>query len=812
MAQPKYSERTFHRRFEESFGDLNVAQFPPIDWANKTELQMLFPFHKREWLKLDKKAQAENCAVTITDFELWTPTKTECLFKDTKLVIETGKRCAVYGVNGSGKTMLFHSLANGLIPQFPSHISTHHMQEMSMDVKADAVSVMNTVLNSHPMRRVLSCMEPHLTTLIASEKDDARKKGLEENLTYVKAEMKAIDGYTAVKRVSAMLRVLGFDEKGEASLMSSLSGGLRMRVALTSAFFINPDLLLLDEPTNHLDLPSVLWLENKLRGYSGSFLLVTHDRHILENVVTSVMQLEDKQIKGFKCGFAEFEKSRESNDKVREHTISEFMKKNKNVDRFSPQYGLKASYEAWTVKRAERKVAMEGKFKFKAPKPLKCPAGVLQDEISLIRIEDVTFNYDVEAGLPFIFKSPVSYDIKQGTRVGIMGPNGAGKSTFLKLVTGKLTPTTGKMITNPDFTLAYFGQHSTKELKLEMTPMEFMETSFPKANRAELTSHLSKTSIGEDAQQKRISGLSFSQRSCVIFAKLTFVPPHLLIMDEPTNFLDLESVDALIHAANSFKGGLITVTHNRDFLKRCSKHFLSIVPGAFLEFDSMKDAERATYSFIGALERGEEVDHKNAIQENRGGGAEHSEEYLLKKKKERQALLDEQEKRRAAAKVAAEEEAKLEAIKAEKIAKKLASQKTDWATGEECWACIKGTWKQGVIKRVMKATGDATVEIANGGGNKMVPIKKLKMSNPEGGADAKPAAGGKSAKVHPGGAGGKSAGGRGGRGGQQQGGRGGRGAGGRGAGRGQGQGQKQQQQGGRGGGRRVRKNSSGPVA
>lgn len=801
MSQSKYAESTFHRKFEESFGPLTADQFPPINWALKEDLQRLFPFAKRERIALGNNAGSMN-DILLKDFELWTPTRTEQLFVDTKLSIEQGKRCAVYGINGSGKTMLFHSIAHGLIPGFPSHISVHHMQEMSMDPEADVVSVMETVLASHPLRRVLVCMEPLLESLISEQKDDAVKKGMKDNLKYVQAEMKSIDGYNAMVNVSKMLRVLGFDEKGEASPMSSLSGGLRMRVALTSAFFINPDLLLLDEPTNHLDLPSVLWLENKLRGYSGSFLLVTHDRHILENVVTSVMQLEDKKIIQFKLGFAAFEKERESNDQARERMIDQFITKNRGCDRFSPYYAQLAGYQKWKQKRAERKVAMEGKFKFKQPKTLPCEAGVLQSEISLIKVEDITFSYDVDAGLPFIFKNPVSYEIKVGTRVGIMGPNGAGKSTFLKLITDKITPTTGQIVRNPDYNLAYFGQHSTKELKMEETPMEFMMQSFPNANKGDLKSHLEKTSVSAAIQESRMSGLSFSQRSCIIFAKLTFEPPHLLIMDEPTNFLDLDSVDSLIYAANSFTGGLIVVTHNRDFLKRCSKIFLSIVPGAFLEFDTMKDAERATYSFIGALERGEEVDHKTAILENRGGGAEHTPEYLAKKQAERQALLDEQEKRRVAAKIEAEAEAKKVAERDEKAAKRLATIKTDWAAGEQCWAPIPGgkngaVWTLCTVIRIMKATGDATVQLPDGS-NKMVAISKIKSENPEGGKAGPSSAGGS-------GKGGGNGGGKGaGRGKSDNGGKG------SGGGRGKGGGDSRPQTGGKGGGRvkGARKNSA----
>lgn len=726
----KYSERTFHRKYENTFGPLTPEQFPPIDWANQEEIQMLFPLSKREWLKLTKKERMVAETITIKDFELWTPTKSECCFENTKLVIESGKRCAIYGVNGSGKTLLFHSIANGLIDEFPKHMSVHHMEELPITPEAEKVSVMETVLASHPMRRLLVCMEPLLEKEIVKETDPARQAKLKANLEYIKEEMVLINGYNGQDRASKMLRVLGFDGKGEASPMSSLSGGLRMRVALTSAFFINPDLLLLDEPTNHLDLPSVLWLENKLRGYSGSFLLVTHDRHILENVVTSVMQIEDKKIIRFQSGFAAFEKQREENDKAREHMIKEFMLRNKHIDSFHPMYKRMKGYRDWIERRAARKVALEGKFKFKDPKSLPCPAGMEQKDISLINIQNITFSYDVKAGLPFIFKNPVSYEIKQGTRLGVMGPNGAGKSTFLKLITNKLKPTTGDIAVNKDYTLAYFGQHSTKELNMQDSPLQFMESAFPKAKKADLSRHLEKTSISAEYQDSRMIDLSFSQRSCIIFAKLTFVPPHLLIMDEPTNFLDLNSIDSLIHAANSFTGALITVTHNRDFLKRCSKKFLSIVPGAFVEYETMKAAERGTYSFIGALERGEEVDHQTAIQENRGGGAEHTKEYLAKKAAERQAILDAEKVALAeAARLQAEEDAKLKA-KEDAKAKHQASLKKDWAKEDSCWAPVApgGKWTQCVIVRIMR--DDCTVSF--NGTNKMVAVKKLRQENPEG--------------------------------------------------------------------------------
>jgi ABC-type molybdenum transport system ATPase subunit/photorepair protein PhrA len=238
-----------------------------------------------------------------------------------------------------------------------------------------------------------------------------------------------------------------------------------------------------------------------------------------------------------------------------------------------------------------------------------------------MKLDKVRFSYNAAAGLPFIFDTPISFEVTTKSRVGIMGPNGAGKSTLLKLLTKKLTPTEGTFTENPNFVLAYFGQHSTAELQMDLTPVEFMETQFPKTGSGILRAHLAKTGVTGGVEYTRMQNLSYSQRSCVIFAKLTFICPHVLIMDEPTNFLDIESVDSLIAAANKFPGALLVVTHSRQFLRKCAKSFLSVTPGQFLAFDDMKEAEGATYTFIQELESGVKIDTSAMAA---GGGSLHT--------------------------------------------------------------------------------------------------------------------------------------------------------------------------------------------
>jgi ATPase subunit of ABC transporter with duplicated ATPase domains len=418
-----YDEKTFNLDFEKTAGYLQPGQFPPLDWSVRSQVEKVFPFYRREQIKYDAAGGQRSKVIEIDAFNLKTPDGTNPLFVNTKLYIEGFKRCALYGINGSGKTTLFEAISSGSVKDFPTYINVHHMKELEHNEEADKVSVMDTVLCSHPFRRVLLACKIQLEALLEDPVWEERKEGLEDNLTYVNIALGQCHGDYAEDTCRSMLRVLGFDEVGEKAPLSSLSGGLRMRVALASAFFVQSEMLLLDEPTNHLDMPSVLWLENKLRGYKGSFLLVTHDRTLLENVVTSVMLIQDLKLEYYNCEFKEFEKRKELDDKKRDKMIETFLKRNTNLNPMSPLIKTQNEYRKWQADRRERAINLEGKFKFIAPKPLKGPEGLAQEEISLINIENVRFSYDTEAGLPYIFDTPVSFNVKQGTRVGVMGPN-----------------------------------------------------------------------------------------------------------------------------------------------------------------------------------------------------------------------------------------------------------------------------------------------------------------------------------------------------------------------------------------------------
>jgi ATPase subunit of ABC transporter with duplicated ATPase domains len=612
-----------------------------VDWTNKASIQTTFPNYMRELLA-HKKAPPK--AVNIELFSMKTPFGDRFLLKDTDLILEANKRQALFGANATGKSLLFRSINEGKIKDFPKHMLIHHCKEFENHELSD--TVLGTIVKAHPFRKVLLLCQEKLAEEMKKAEGDADKLALlKENDNYIQFQLKTIGGLTAEERAIKMLRVLGFDEFGQKKLVSELSGGLRMRVALCMAFIIEPDLLLLDEPTNHLDFPSVLWLENRLRGYKSSFLLVSHDRELLNNVCTAVLLIEDLQIKYYNVGFKEFEKKKAAEDKKKYEEIEKFLIKNQNVDPSTFLGRQKHDKKQWSEQYHQKQIALQGKFTFPAAVPLDNPENKPLADISLLRVEQVRFSYKPETNV-FIFNDPIDFNVTASTRTGVMGPNGAGKSTLLKILTKQHQPTSGTLYEHPKFTLAYFGQYSTHELDLEKTPAEWMGIQFPGELAGNLRQHLAKTSIVGAVQDTRMEALSFSQKSCIVFSKLTFKCPHLLILDEPTNFLDLESVDSLIAACNKYAGALLLVSHNRDFLKKCAKSFLSVVPGKFMLFDkdtpaqNMKDAERSTYTFISEMEEGGSVSAQDLVKKNAGGASVHASQDLREKSAEEKGPED----------------------------------------------------------------------------------------------------------------------------------------------------------------------------
>jgi ATPase subunit of ABC transporter with duplicated ATPase domains len=697
-----------------------IATVP--DWSSREHLWGALPTWKQTQLVNAKNKTKTTKTVLIEDMNLWTETKDKQLFKYCKLHLEPGRRHAMYGGHGCGKSSLFKAMANGdLLKQgFPKHMSVVHQQEI--ETSPANGTIMETVMEAHPLLYTLRICKKKLQEAIASGAKGAfGMDGLTENLKFVDFELTMLKSDTAEERAARMLLPLGFDAAAQQKPVNSLSGGLRMRVSLVCGFFAQPDLLLLDEPTNHLDFPSVLWLEGRLRSYRGSFIVVTHDRDLLENVCNSVMYIEEKEITYYKMGWARYEQVREKQEAQKYKDCEKFIQMNRNIDPFSPKGRVMRKYREWMDHYHKHKVAVGDMFTFPAPKKLKGYAeDTPKDEIKLITMKDVTFKYPGTDAM--IFKKKTNVEITLDSRMGVMGPNGAGKSTFLKLLSGRLSPTTGTVTRAEGFKLAYFGQHTAEELDMETTPIEHMIKMFPKASEGKMRAHLEKAGIRGEMGETPMEGFSGGQKSRVIFAQLTYKCPHLLILDEPTNFLDLESVDSLITACNKYQGAMLLVTHSRIMLRQCGNMYLSITPGRFQFFEEIEECEKATYKFINDMEAGEKVKIKSVI----GGSGEVGDVDEEADEGFSQAAIM---RRRAAAKAALLEE-KVE----EKVVKKVKSKATSTLkVGDACLAFWKddNAYYPAKVLQTSKKTDRVVVCFVQYGNSMACVAKELKPATPE---------------------------------------------------------------------------------
>jgi len=604
--------------------------YAELDWTSRDALITAFPPHVQQQIAM-LRAKRVPKNVDLEDFCLKVPFSSDYLIIDADLKIPARAKMTLIGEANSGKSTLFRAMANQEIKNFPTHLQVHHMKEI--EVSPDAESLLLTVLHAHPYIMALRRCKEQLLMRIEGTNGHAAptpevKEALENNLDYINVKIRENRADYAEEDIAKSLRILGFDDVAQQKSINSLSGGLRMRVALCAAFFIEADILLLDEPTNHLDFPSLLWLENKLKTYRKSLVMVCHDREILNNVSTGVMLItEDKEIKYYDMDFESYEKKRWKAEAKYAADVEKFLARHRNIDFASPLAVEAKKKREWLERYSRKMVLRAGQFTF--PPPIELTPDneqkgmeLEQKDVNVIKVSNVRFSYDPET-LPFIFDTPISIDITMSTRMGVMGPNGAGKSTFLKLVTGRLHPVDGTITTNKQAKIAYFSQHHSAEMDLNMTPTDFMMHVFPEEKVGNLKNHLAKVGCTGDMTQIRMTDLSQGMRSCILFAKITYQAPHLLIMDEPTNFLDIETVDALINATNKYKGALMLVSHSRLFLTKCASKYLSIVPGQFAVFQDLKECERATYSFIASMEEGDKVKIGSGALAQHGANAEY---------------------------------------------------------------------------------------------------------------------------------------------------------------------------------------------
>lgn len=400
-------------------------------------------------------------------------------------------------------------------------------------------------------------------------------------LTEVYKRLEEIDAHSAEARAASILAGLSFDAAAQRRPTSTFSGGWRMRVALARALFVEPDLLLLDEPTNHLDLHAVLWLEDYLVKWPKTLLVVSHAREFLNAVTTDTIHLHSKKLTVYKGNYSVFEKTAAERLRNARSKIEAQETHRKHVQAFIDKFRFNAKRASMVQSRIKALNRLENlenieddpQYHFKFPDPEVVAPPVLG-------FNDVAFGYP---GRPELFHN-LNFGIDMGSRFAMVGPNGIGKSTLLNLIGGSLEPTSGYIERNPKVKLATFSQHHVDGLDLALTPLQCMMRSYPNIKDEAHRAHLGSFGIGGELCMQPMYTLSGGQKSRVALARVTWTKPHILLLDEPSNHLDIDAVQALIEGLALFQGGVLMVSHDQHLIESTVDELWAVEDGTATPF------------------------------------------------------------------------------------------------------------------------------------------------------------------------------------------------------------------------------------
>ena len=510
------------------------------------------------------------------------------LLSDIDLVIQGGWRLGVIGRNGCGKSSLFAALQGKLE-------SDAGELEMSGKLRLASVAQETPALPDAAIDYVLGGDDELAAAMLAEV--EAGDRGDMEALAKAHHRIEELNGYDGRARAGRLLHGLGFPPETHERAVQEFSGGWRGRLNLARALMCPSDLLLLDEPTNHLDLDAVLWLEEWLRRYQGTLLIISHDREFLDGVITHTLHLNDGKAKLYTGNYSAFERLRA--EQLRQQQISHEREQAERahlqsfVDRFKAK-ASKAKQAQSRMKRLEKlagteAVRAERPFSFQFPAPGRLPDSMLQ-------LEDITAGYltdpstrEGEAEVANIVLADVRFSIEAGERIGLLGPNGAGKSTLVKTLVGELEPFSGERKAHKDLKIGYFAQHTVESLREGSSPLDHLMDKAPGVATQVMRDFLGTWNFAGDRAFESVDGFSGGERARLALALIAWDKPNLLLLDEPTNHLDLDTREALADALADYDGALVLVSHDRHLLGMVCDSFWRIADGVVESFDGDLD-------------------------------------------------------------------------------------------------------------------------------------------------------------------------------------------------------------------------------
>ncbi|KAH6615268.1 P-loop containing nucleoside triphosphate hydrolase protein [Boeremia exigua] len=521
------------------------------------------------------------------------------ILTDASLTLAYGRRYGLVGQNGIGKSTLLRALARREV-SIPTHISILHVEQ---EITGDDTPALQAVLDADVWRKHLLREQEKITqelnvleaerasladTSADAERLDKQREGLDTTLSDVHSKLAEMESDKAEPRAASILAGLGFSTERQQFATKTFSGGWRMRLALARALFCEPDLLLLDEPSNMLDVPSITFLANYLQDYPSTVLVVSHDRAFLNEVATDIIHQHSERLDYYKGGnFDSFYATKEERRKTAKREYEKQMGERAHLQAFIDKFrynAAKSSEAQSRIKKLERMPILHAPeaeytvhFKFPEVEKLSPP---------IIQMSGVSFGYSPDK----ILLKNVDLDVQLDSRIGIVGPNGAGKTTALKLLIGALQPSAGLISQNPRLRVGFFAQHHVDALDLNNSAVGFMAKQYPGKPDEEYRRHLGAFGITGMTGLQKMELLSGGQKSRVAFACLALTNPHILVLDEPSNHLDIEAMDALSEALQRFQGGVLMVSHDVTMLQNVCKSLWVCDNGTIEHFDGSVQA------------------------------------------------------------------------------------------------------------------------------------------------------------------------------------------------------------------------------
>ena len=514
---------------------------------------------------------------------------TKVLLENTDLTLNPGDKIGLIGSNGTGKSSLFALLRGEL-----------HQDQGEVDYPA-------RWRLSHVAQETPALDRPALeyaidgdTTLRQLEADLAEAEAANDGMRMgeLHAALGEADAYTVRSRAEQLLRGLGFTHEQMGEAVASFSGGWRMRLNLAQALMCPSDLLLLDEPTNHLDLDAIIWVEEWLKRYEGTLVIVSHDRDFLDGVVNVIVHIDQKKLKRYSGNYSSFERQRAAAVVLAAGMMEKQARERAHLESFIERFRAKASKARQAQSRMKMLAKMEelaplhvtAPFQFEFREPLKAPD-------PLLVLEDVDAGYRVDSGEKRVggdklVVGDIRFALASGQRYGLLGINGAGKSTFIKTIAGELEPLSGTATFNKGLVVGYFAQHQVEMLRDDESPLWHLARIAPRVREQELRSFLGSFNFPGDMAMGAIRSFSGGEKARLALAMIVWQRPNLLLLDEPTNHLDLETREALTVALAQFEGTLVLVSHDRHLLRATTDQFLLVADGGLEPFDGDLDDYR----------------------------------------------------------------------------------------------------------------------------------------------------------------------------------------------------------------------------